>query len=125
MDKRLLNEIHRNKELMGLNEQGVVDAVKRGVEKGKKMFNRNNDELENTDEPINVEKNGNTTVKFYNEYITIESTTPSSNREIARNIITQESEKRGLTRLENKEDEVYELEDGGYKIIRYFNKNGN
>jgi hypothetical protein len=34
MDKKLLTEIHRNKELMGLNEQGVIDAAKSGIESG-------------------------------------------------------------------------------------------
>ena len=52
MDKKVLNEVKRNRELMGLNkevieEQGIIDAIKRGIDKGKNLvkniFNKNND----------------------------------------------------------------------------------
>ena len=51
MDKKILNEINRNRELMGLNEsevneQGFIDTLKSGVEKGKefakKIFSKKN-----------------------------------------------------------------------------------
>ena len=52
MDKKVLNEVKRNRELMGINEseineQGVIDAIKRGIDKGKNfvknIFNKNNE----------------------------------------------------------------------------------
>jgi hypothetical protein len=52
MENNILNEVKRNRELMGLNEevieeQGIIDAIKRGIDKGKKfiknIFNKNND----------------------------------------------------------------------------------
>jgi len=39
MNKKVLNEVKRNREIMGLNEQGVVDAVTSGVETGSKFSN--------------------------------------------------------------------------------------
>ena len=58
MDKKILNEIKRNRELMGINEseldeQGFIDALKRGVDKGKefakKIFNKKGDDVSPTD----------------------------------------------------------------------------
>ena len=52
MDKKVLNEVKRNRELMGINEseineQGVIDAIKRGIDKGKNfvknIFDKNNE----------------------------------------------------------------------------------
>ena len=52
MDKKILNEVKRNRELMGLNEevieeQGIIDAIKKGIDKGKNfvknIFKKNND----------------------------------------------------------------------------------
>jgi len=45
MDKKILNEINRNRELMGLNEsevneQGFIDAVKTGINKGKEFASK-------------------------------------------------------------------------------------
>lgn len=122
MDKKILNEIYRNKELMGLNEQGVVDAVKRGIEKGKKIFNRGDDEVESveTEEPIETEEYNQTTIKTYDDYITVESSTPSSDREIAQKMITKTAEDKNLG--EQTKRQVISLEGGGYKIIAYFNK---
>ena len=46
MDKRILNEVRRNRELMGINEseldeqgflRGVRDGIKKGFEKGKEF----------------------------------------------------------------------------------------
>jgi len=37
MNKKILNEIDRNKELMGLLEQGITTAIDKGVEAGKEM----------------------------------------------------------------------------------------
>jgi len=58
MDKKVLNEVKRNRELMGINEselgeQGFIDALKRGVDKGKefakKIFNKKGDDVSPTD----------------------------------------------------------------------------
>lgn len=52
MNKKVLSEINRNRQLMGLNEevieeQGIIDAIKRGIDKGKNfvknIFNKNNE----------------------------------------------------------------------------------
>jgi hypothetical protein len=60
MDKKVLNEVKRNRELMGINEseldeQGFIDALKRGVEKGKefakKIFNKKNKEGDEASSP--------------------------------------------------------------------------
>ena len=32
MDKRILNEVRRNRELMGISEQNIIGAVESGVE---------------------------------------------------------------------------------------------
>ena len=65
MDKKILNEIHRNKELMGINEQGIIDSVKRGLEKGrqlgKKLFNKKTDS-----DDSNTDTNNNTPLETGN-----------------------------------------------------------
>ena len=45
MDKKILNEIYRNKELMGLNEQ-VIDAINLGIGAGKTFTMRKGDNNE-------------------------------------------------------------------------------
>lgn len=64
MNKRMLNEVKRNRELMGINEseldeQGFIQGVKKGIEKGKEAIksvvdkNDNEGEIEKyNNEPI-------------------------------------------------------------------------
>ena len=137
MDKKVLNEVKRNRELMGINEseldeQGFIDAVKRGVDKGKefakKIFNKKdkkgNDEVidsetENTETPIKVEEFKQSVIKTYNDYITVEVETPGS-RETAQGIITSVAEEKGYGQQTKRQ--ILSLEGGGYKIIAYFDK---
>lgn len=137
MDKGVLNEVKRNRELMGINEseideQGFIDALKRGVDKGKelakKIFNKKskegddgitNSETENTESPIKVEEYKQTTIKTYNDYITVEATTPGD-REIAQKLINATASEKGLGQ-QTKRELLY-LDDGGYKVIAYFDK---
>ena len=80
MNKKILNEINRNRELMGLNEsevneQGFIDAVKRGFNKGKEfaknLFNNSSEEGELSYERPNGEtidityKRGSNHTEFY------------------------------------------------------------
>src|SRR5210317_930370 len=72
MDKRILNEVRRNRELMGINEseldeqrflRGVRDGIKKGFEKGKefvkdKVIDPIKDKLDG-DEEVEVEKYNN------------------------------------------------------------------
>lgn len=126
MDKKILNEIHRNKELMGLNEQGVIDAVKRGAEKGKEfvkgLFNKDEEGNETTEtkSPIKTEEYNQTTINTYDDYITVEASTPSSDRETAQKMITKTAEDKNLGKQTKRQ--VLTLEEGGYKIIAFFNK---
>lgn len=137
MDKKILNEVKRNRELMGINEseldeQGFIDAVKRGVEKGKefakKIFNKKNkenddevidSETENTETPVKVEEFKQSVIKTYNDYITVEVETLGS-RETAQRIITSVSEEKGYGQQTKRQ--IIPLEGGGYKIIAYFDK---
>ena len=134
-DKTVSCEIETTKvkELLGLNspelnEQGFIDALKRGVDKGKefakKLFNKNDDEVtdtetENTETPIKVEEYKQSTIKTYNDYITVEVITPG-NREIAQKIINSIAREKGLG--EPTKREFFYLDEGGSKVISYFNK---
>ena len=102
MDKRILNEIRRNKELMGLNEQGILDAVKRGIEKGKefgkKLFNRKNntDDLPsdttttNTNVPLETkELNNGVFFEIYPDYTWFIKENTSNNDEPTKRIIEE------------------------------------
>jgi hypothetical protein len=85
MNNRILNEVKRNRELMGLNESEVDEqlgtAIRQGIEKGKNfvkgLFNKNkpeSDESENKNEeqPISTENYKQTVIKIYDDHITIE-----------------------------------------------------
>ena len=137
MDKKILNEVKRNRELMGINEseideQGFIDAVKRGVDKGKefakKIFNKKDkegddevidSETENTETPIKVEEFKQSVIKTYDDYITVEVETPGS-RETAQRIIASVAEEKGYGQQTKRQ--ILSLEGGGYKIIAYFDK---
>lgn len=101
MDKTLLNEIHRNKELMGLNEQ-IIDVLKKGLEKGKefgkKLFNRKNktnDSLSdttttNTNEPLETrELNNGVFFEIYPNYTWFIKENTSNNDELTKGIIEE------------------------------------
>ena len=132
MDKKVLNEVKRNRELMGVNEseldeQGFIDALKRGVDKGKEFAKKDKEgddevidsETENTETPIKVEEFKQSVIKTYNDYITVEVET-SGSREAAQRIITSISEEKGYGQQTKRQ--IIPLEDGGYKIIAYFDK---
>lgn len=82
MDKKILNEVKRNRELMGINEseideQGFIDAIKRGIDKGKNLvkniFNKNNDAedvkpLEKEPEELNSGSVGGVNYIIYKDY---------------------------------------------------------
>jgi len=133
MNNRILNEVKRNRELMGLNESEVDEqlgtAIRQGIEKGKNfvkgLFNKNKPESdegenENKEEPISTEDFKQTVIKIYDDHITIESETPSSNREVAQKIITSVAEEKGYG--QQKSRKVIQTENGGYKVIATFDK---
>ena len=133
MNNNILNEINRNRTLMGLNEseieeQGFIDAVKKGVQKGKEFIknrikkddNDSEEVIDNTQEPIKIEEHKQTTIKTYGDYITVEATTPSSDREIAQKLITATAEEKGLGSQTDRK--VISLGDKGYRIIAKFEK---
>jgi len=132
MNNRILNEVKRNRELMGLNESEVDEqlgtAIRQGIEKGKNfvkgLFNKNkpeSDESENKNEeqPISTENYKQTVIKIYDDHITIEAETPG-NREIAQKMITKTAEDKGYG--QQKSREIISTENGGYKIIATFDK---
>jgi len=143
MNNRILNEVKRNRELMGLNESEVDEqlgtAIRKGIEKGKefvkdKIIDPIKDRLdgeekevektpvstENEKQPISTEDFKQTVIKIYDDHITIESETPSSDRAVAQKIITSVAEEKGYG--EQKSRELIPTENGGYKIIATFDK---
>jgi len=144
MDKKILNELKRNRELMGLNESEVDEqlgtAIRQGIEKGKNfvkgLFNKNkpesdegenenkpeSDESENKNEeqPISTENYEQTVIKIYDDHITIEAETTSSDREVAQKMITKTAEDKDYG--QRKSREIISTENGGYKIIATFDK---
>lgn len=130
-------ETTKVKKLLGLNspelnEQGFIDALKRGVDKGKefvkKIFNKKDkegddevidSETENIETPIKVEEFKQSVIKTYNDYITVEVETPGS-REASQKIITSVAEQKGYGQQTKRQ--ILPLEGGGYKIIAYFDK---
>ncbi len=59
MNKSILNEVKRNRELMGINEseldeQGFIDAVKKGYESAKSLFKREKGTLDGTSEDVEI-----------------------------------------------------------------------
>ena len=135
MNKKILNEVKRNRELMGINEseldeqgflRGVRDGIKKGFQKGKEAIKNTVDnikdkldgdeeevEVENTETPIKVEEYNQTTIKTYNDYITVESITPGS-REVAQKLIDKTASDKGLGQQTKRK--LKSLDDGGYKI---------
>lgn len=97
-----------------ITEQGVFSGFKRGKEEGEKMSGNNEEK------PIETEEYHQTTIKRYNDYITVEATTSSGNRETAQKMITKTAEDKKLG--EQTRRQVFSLESGGYKLIAYFNK---
>ena len=86
------------------------------------LFNKDKerDETTETETPIKTEEYNQTTINTYNDYITVEASTPSSDREIAQKVITKTAEDKNLGKQTKRQ--VLTLEEGGYKIIAYFNK---
>lgn len=85
MDKKILNEIDRNKELMGLSEQGITTAIEKGVESGKEMSTKTFVMRQGEDGNWNwVEgdagENENTTKKVSDEYVIYSRTGVPSNQ---------------------------------------------
>ena len=140
MNKRILNEVKRNRELMGINEseldeqgflRGIRDGIKKGFQKGKeaikntvdnikdKLDGDEEEEVKNTETPIKVEEYKQTTIKTYNDYITVESIT-AGNREVAQRLINETASEKGLGQQTKRE--VKPLDDGGYKVTAYFDK---
>mgnify|MGYP001544611324 CR=1 FL=1 len=132
MNNRVLNEVKRNRELMGLNESEVDEqlgaAIRQGIEKGKNfvkgLFNKNKPESdegenENKEEPISTENYEQTVIKIYDDHITIEAET-TGNREVAQKTITKTAEDKGYG--QQKSRKVIERENGGYKVIATFDK---
>ena len=141
MNKKILNEVKRNRELMGINEseldeqgflRGVRDGIKKGFQKGKEAIKNTVDnikdkldgdeeevEVENTETPIKVEEYNQTTIKTYNDYITVESITPGS-RSVAQKLIDKTASDKGLGQQTKRE--IKQLDGGGYKVTAYFDK---
>jgi hypothetical protein len=118
MNKKVLNEVNRNREIMGLNEQGVVRAALDGLKRGQ---NKNKPESDDSEkQPISTEDFKQTVIKIYDDHITIESETPSSDRELAQKIITSVAEEKGYG--QQKSRKVIQTENGGYKVIATFDK---
>ena len=133
MNNRILNEVKRNRELMGLNESEVDEqlgtAIRQGIEKGKNfvkgLFNKNKPESdegenENKEEPISTEDFKQTVIKIYDDHITIEAETPSSDREVAQKMITKTAEDKNYG--QQKSRKIIKKENGGYKVIATFDK---
>ena len=76
MNKHILNEVRRNRELMGINEseldeqgflRGVRDGIKKGFEKGKEFIKDRLSKFKTVEEPSTV----NTEVEIENENINV------------------------------------------------------
>ena len=71
------------KKLLGLNspelnEQGFIDAIKKGIDKGKEMTNKSDD----TNKPLKVEEYEESIISTFTDYTTIELTRPASRQAI-------------------------------------------
>ena len=85
MNKKILNEIDRNKKLMGLLEQGITTAIQKGVEAGKEMSSNSFVMRQGEDGKWNwvegdVGENENTTKKVFDDYVIYSRTGVPSNQ---------------------------------------------
>lgn len=146
MNKKILNEIDRNKELMGLLEQGITTAIEKGVEAGKEMSSSSFVMRQGEDGNWNwiegdAGENENTTKKVFDDYVIYSRTgVPSnqrsqvqqfimdvartydnltellSNEEVAKLLNTEYQEERPLN------PQVTQGENGLYNYSYYFKK---